>query len=255
MEFVISFNLNRRHLTMTQKVELGITFHKIEMVKAKRRQLAQLKQFREEDTVPSKLKEREEEQGEATEKAAKKVGLGKITFWKGKRIAELAQMDKSAYIAWRDIADGNRSIDAVYQELFHQEKPPTSSRPLRPPLTPKIEGVFQVIVIDPPTFKLEKLKEIINPFDEKNCVLWLWTPFKSLLDAFSLLHHWRFQPQTMLTWVKIKRRSGKWLLNQTEYCILATRGEPSANLTYQSTALIATPGEIAQLRTQRNNYY
>lgn len=41
------------------------------MEKARRRRLSQLKQFREEDTVPSKLKERDEEQGEATEIAAK----------------------------------------------------------------------------------------------------------------------------------------------------------------------------------------
>ena len=238
-EFVISINLNRRHLSIIQKFELGMAIYKIEMEKARRRQLSQLTHAKD-SIVPPDLEERDEEQGEAVEIAAKKVGLGRSTFWKAKRIAEAAQTDKHAYTAWRDIADGNRSIDYVYQKLFHQEKPPTSSPP---PPTPKIDGVFQVIVIDPSTFNLEKLKEIINPFDEKNCVLWLWAPFKSLPDAFSLLHHWRFQPQTMLTWVKTKRGSGKWLHNQTEYCILATRGNPSANLTYQSTALIATPGE------------
>jgi len=189
------------------------------MVKARRRQGTRtdlITNKEEDNNIPPELEESEEEQGEATEIAAKKVGLGKSTFWKAKRIAEAAQTDKRAYTAWRDIADGKRSIDSVYQELFHQEKPPTSS-PSRSHPAPKIEGVFQVIVIDPPTFNLEKLKEIINPFDEKNCVLWLWTPFKSLPDAFSLLHHWRFQPQTMLTWVKNKKSSGKWLLKQTEY--------------------------------------
>ena len=45
------------------------------MEKARRRQLSQLKQFREENTVPSELKERDEEQGEAIEIAAKKAGL------------------------------------------------------------------------------------------------------------------------------------------------------------------------------------
>ena len=246
-EFVISINLNRRHLTLTQRFELGMTIYKIEMVKAGRRQGTRTDLITNKEgvnNIPSNLKESEEEQGEAMEIAAKKVGLGTITFWKAKRIAEAAQIDKHAYTAWRDIADGNRSIDSVYQELFHQEEPPPSALPSRPPIpTPKVEGGFQVIVIDPPTFNLEKLKEVINPFDEKNCVLWLWTPFKSLPDAFSLLHHWRFQPQTMLTWVKNKRRSGKWLLNQTEYCILATRGKPSVNLTFQSTALIATSGK------------
>ena len=80
-EFVISFNLNRRHLTMIQKVELGITIHKIEMEKAKGRQsfhggTAPGKH----KTLPSNLKEVNEEPGEATEIAAKKVGLGKDTL-------------------------------------------------------------------------------------------------------------------------------------------------------------------------------
>ena len=246
MKFVISFNLHRRHLSITQKVELGVTIHKIEMVEAKGRQsfhggTAPGKH----KTLPSNLKEVNEEHGEATEIAAKKVGLGKITFWKGKRIAEAAQTDKHAYRLWRDIADRNRSIDSVYEELFQQEKPPTSSRPPSRPSSsiPKLEGVFQVIVIDLPTLNKEKLKRIDIPFDETNCVLWLWTPFRSLYDVTTLLIHWGFFAQTMLTWVKNKRGSGKWLLNQTEHCILATRGNPAPNSTSQSTAIIASPGE------------
>ena len=244
MKFVISFNLNRRHLTMTQKVELGMTFHIIEMEEAKGRQSFHG------GTAPGKHKslvpnsaQVNEEQGKAIEKAAKKVGLGKDTFRKGKRIAEAAQTDQHAHTLWRAIADGNRSINSVYEELFQQEKPPTSSPPSRPPLAHKIEGVFQVIVIDLPTFNKENLKRTDIPSDETNCVLWLWTPFKSLRDAFKLLIRWGFNVQTMLTWVKNKKSSGKWLLNQTEYCILATIGKPSVNLTYQSTALIASPGE------------
>ena len=242
MKFVISFNLHRRHLSITQKVELGVTIHKIEMVEAKGRQsfhggTAPGKH----KTLPSNLKEVNEEQGEAIEIAAKKVGLGKITFWKGKRIAEAAQTDKHAYRLWRDIADRNRSIDSVYEELFQQEKPPTSSRPpSHPPIPKKIEGVFQVIITD---YNLEKLKRINIPFDETNCVLWVWIPIKSLCEAFEFLHSIGFEPQTVLTWVKNKRGSGKWLLNQTEHCILATRGNPAPNSTSQSTAIIASPGE------------
>ncbi len=247
IEFVIYFNLNRRQLTLTQKVELGLTFHKIEMIKAGERQKATQLAGRNTDNKPifksSVVPNSEppnEEQGKSIEKAAKKVGLGKDTFWKAKRIAEAAQTDKRAYTAWRDIADGNRSINSVYEELFQQEEPPTSCLPpsRTSPLT--LKGVFQVVVIDLPITKLEKLKEIVHCFDEKNCVLWLWISFKFIPDAFELLHHYQFQPQTMLTWIKNKKGSGKWLRNQTELCILATRGKPVANLTYQSTALLAT---------------
>ena len=69
-------------------------------------------------TLPPDLEEVNEEQGEATEIAAKKVGLGKSTFWKAKRIAEAAQTDKRVYRAWRDIAERKRSINNVYQEFL-----------------------------------------------------------------------------------------------------------------------------------------
>jgi hypothetical protein len=236
IEFVISFNLNRRHLTSTQKVELGITILKIEMEKARRRQLSQLTHVKDSIVVPNS-EQREEDQGRAIEIAAKKVGLGKDTLWKGKQILDAADKDPEAYKAWQGLAQGEGSINSVHQDLFHKEE---EGQPIQS--NTKLEGVFQVIVIDP-NYNLEKLKRINFPFDEKNCVLWLWAPFKSLPDAFSLLHHWGFQVQTMLTWVKNKRLSGDWLLNQTEHCILATRGKPSANSTSHSTALIARSSE------------
>lgn len=76
MEFVISFNLTRRHLTMTQKVELAITIFKIETVKAKQRQLSTLpkKGTKGFANVPPNSEGHSEEPGEATEIAAKKVG-------------------------------------------------------------------------------------------------------------------------------------------------------------------------------------
>ena len=240
IEFVISFNLNRRHLTSTQKVELGITILKIEMEKARRRQAIghfNAPQYKDKPVLP-KSEELEEQHGNAIEIAAKKVGLGKDTLWKGKQILDAADKDPEAYKAWQGLAQGEGSINSVHQDLFHKEE---EGQPIQS--NTKLEGVFQVIVIDPPTFNLEKLKRTTIPFDDKKCVLWLWTPFKSLPDAFSLLHHWGFQVQTMLTWVKNKRGSGDWLLNQTEHCILATRGKPSANSTSHSTALIARSSE------------
>ena len=52
----------------------------MEMEKARRRQLSQLKQFREENTVHPISDERDGAQGQAIEIAAKKVGLGKDTL-------------------------------------------------------------------------------------------------------------------------------------------------------------------------------
>ena len=235
-EFVVSFNLDRRHLTSTQKIELAIELLKIEMVKTNQRRIAQLKQFREEKTVTLTSAERDEEQGEAIEIVAKKVGLGKDTLKKGQQILEAAKTDKKFYEAWQDLSHGTGSItiNSVYQELQAKEE---AARVIA---NANVEGVFQVVVVDPPGFKLESLKRMSIPFDEKGCVLWLWTPLTSFCDAFSLILHWGFQLQTILTWVKNKKRPGEWLFNQTEHCLLATKGTPRHSLTFQATVLIAT---------------
>ena len=308
MEFVISFNLHRRHLTMTQKVELGVTIKKMEMEKARRRQIEAGKLFGEKhpkEEVPPILAEAlneeqgeamdiaaekdpevyfdrifengkktyckycykdvhivpgdgiwecvecgaglalldggSEERGEALEIAAKKVGLGKETLRKGEQILDAAKKDPEVYKSWQSLARGDGSISSIHERLIRKKEEEAEQwQPIQ--INPKLEGVFQVIVIDLPTFNLEKLKTTAIPFDKTNCVLWLWTSFKHLCDSLSLLVHWGFNVQTMLTWVKNKRSSGKWLLNQTEYCILAIRGNPIANSTSYSTALVATPG-------------
>ena len=233
-EFVISFNLNRRHLSTIQKVELGLSILKIEMEKARRRQLSQLTHVKD-SVVPLNSEERDEEQGEAIEIVAKKVGLGKDTLWKAKQILDAAEEDEKMAEAWQKLSEGKGSIHSVFQELHPKED--------AFPINSQIEGVFQVVVIDPPRFKIDELKRMSIPFDDKNCVVWLWTPVKSFCDAFSLLHSWGFQVQTMLTWMKNKKRKGDWLRNQTEHCIFATKGTPHVTLDYHSTALIAAPGK------------
>jgi N6-adenosine-specific RNA methylase IME4 len=232
-EFVISFNLNRRHLSMTQKVELGLTILKIEMKKARRRQLAQLKQFREKNTVHPISDGRDEEPGQAIEIAAKRVGLGKDTLWKGQQILEAAVKNKKAYDAWDGLVKGDGTINSIHQKLFHKEEE------WQPIQINTFEGVFQVIVIDLPYRDLDRLNKINFPYDGKNCVLWVWAPIKSLCDTFYLLRYWGFQVQTILTWVKNKRGNGRWLLNQTEHCFLATIGKPIVNPASYSTALFA----------------
>ena len=184
-EFVISFNLNRRHLSTTQKVELGLTILKIEMKKARWRYLATLpkkgnKGFinvhpksdghceergqaiekaakkvglaltiskiemekarrRQEASLPKEgqigfqnvvLKsEPHWERGKAIEIAAKKVGLGKDTLWKGKQILDAAEKKKEAFDAWLDIARGKGSIDSAYQKTFHKEEEEPEEEP------------------------------------------------------------------------------------------------------------------------------
>jgi hypothetical protein len=108
-EFVISFNLNRRHLSTTQKVELGLTILKIEMKKVRWRYLATLPKKGNKGfiNVHPKSDGHCEERGQAIEKAAKKVGLAltisKIEMEKARRrqLSQLKQFREKTFIRFR----------------------------------------------------------------------------------------------------------------------------------------------------------
>ena len=79
-------------------------------------------------------------------------------------------------------------------------------------------------------------------------MLWLWTTNCHLLEgaAFAVLDAWGLNRRTMLTWTKQHLARGHWLRNQTEHCILATRGRPVLTLTNQTTALLAPRGKHSE---------
>lgn len=121
------------------------------------------------------------------------------------------------------------------------------------------DGVFEVIVIDPPwpygnadhynadgfrgtcPYPEESIEELAArkmPAAD-NCILWLWTTHRFMPDAFVLLEAWGFQHKVILTWVKDRMGTGRWLRSQSEFCILAVKGKPTVDLTNQSTVLQA----------------
>ena len=138
-------------------------------------------------------------------------------------------------------------IEAQVQEL-------AAARPCAP------LGLFHVIVIDPPwpygdgvtqsnydpaghrasnpypEMPLEGIADIELPAAD-DCVLWLWTTHRFMRHSFPLLDAWGFTDRQILTWAKDRMGLGRWLRSQTEFCIMATKGEPALNLTDQTTLL------------------
>ena len=118
-------------------------------------------------------------------------------------------------------------------------------------ITPLPEGVFEVIVIDPPwpygTEYNSETRRVASPYPEMsleniknikitaadNCVLWLWTTHRFLRDAFVLLEGWNFEYKVTLVWNKEKLGMGGWLRCQSEFCLLGIKGNPKWNLTNQ----------------------
>jgi N6-adenosine-specific RNA methylase IME4 len=116
-------------------------------------------------------------------------------------------------------------------------------------------GVYEVLVVDPPwpygTNYNAEGRRAANPYPEmsldeigsielpaaESCVLWLWTTHKFMRHSFTLLDKWGFRDVAILTWVKDRMGLGQWLRSQSEFCIMAVKGNPVIHLTNQTTII------------------
>lgn len=127
LDYIISENLHRRHLTIAQLAAIGLLLLKMEEEKAKKRisKLAKL-QPKDEDgkfvekPIGKNLYQLDEEEfgepGRSAVKVAKKVRISHATLSKAKKIEEIAEKDKFIAEKWEDAKKGETSIDAVYQK-------------------------------------------------------------------------------------------------------------------------------------------
>jgi N6-adenosine-specific RNA methylase IME4 len=56
--------------------------------------------------------------------------------------------------------------------------------------------------------------------------LWIWGVNRLLGSAYDVARAWGFTPISLLTWCKNGPGMGYYLRNNTEHCLLATRGKP-----------------------------
>lgn len=186
---------------------------------------------------------------------AKIAGVGRDTFIKAEKVLEKAKPE-----VIQAIKEKRTSINKVYSEIKQQERKADIEQQKKDIATGKAklpEGVFEVIVIDPPwpygteysptgrraanpypEMSLEEIENINLPSAE-NCILWLWTTHKFMRNSFEILDKWGFRDVAILTWVKDRMGLGTWLRSQSEFCIMAVKGTPKVNLTNETTVLNA----------------
>jgi N6-adenosine-specific RNA methylase IME4 len=56
--------------------------------------------------------------------------------------------------------------------------------------------------------------------------LWIWGVNRLLGSAYDVARAWGFTPMTLITWCKRGPGMGYYVRNNTEHCLLATRGKP-----------------------------
>lgn len=79
--------------------------------------------------------------------------------------------------------------------------------------------------VDYPTMTIEEISQIELPLD-KDAVVFLWTTPKFLPLSFAILNSWGLEYKTTLVWDKQKMGMGRFIRNQCEYVLIATKGKP-----------------------------
>ena len=212
--YVVRTNLHRRHLDKGQLAFVALDIEKEYAKQAKENQGA-----RNDIEKPSNLfeiiqKSKEFEPIHSAKKASEEVGVNERYIFDAKNIQskapELAEKIKAGSMT---IPEAKREIkrNEVIQNLEAVETLETKA----------IEGVYDVIVIDPPwpmqkierdvapeqvafeypVMTIEEISEINIPV-ANNCHIFLWTTQKFLPDAFSLLFRWNLKYVCTFVWHK-----------------------------------------------------
>jgi ParB/RepB/Spo0J family partition protein len=235
-------NTHRKDFTLSEAVAIKRALEPIERAQAKERMLA---------GKPSGKFPK----GRALDKVAKVVGKDRKTLARAEAIVDAAESEPEKFHHLLEQMDRTNRVNGVYRR-FKISKQAESIRAEPSPLPGN--GPYRVIYDPPwpyearsedpskrgvrpyPTLSIQQICAVdVASLAHDDCILWLWTTNYYMRFAFDVLGAWKFEPKTILTWVKHKMGCGDWLRGQTEHCILATRGNPTVILTNQTTVLHA----------------
>jgi N6-adenosine-specific RNA methylase IME4 len=236
VEFVLSLNLHRRHLTSSQKAILALSVEPMLAAEAAVRQRAGVR------ADLSQGFDQGSQSGKAAEQAAKLTGTNRQYVADAKRIAE----ERPDLL--EDIRNGETTIPQAVRVLKEDKREAVRAKDR--------ERVVQVtpvdslnphttIVIDPPwdwsdegdqdqfgrarpdyaTMTIAELLEFpVNDLATPDAHLYMWITNRSLPKGFALLNRWGFRYVTMLTWVKPSFGMGNYFRGSTEHVLFGVKG-------------------------------
>jgi N6-adenosine-specific RNA methylase IME4 len=243
-EWMINNQFGRRNLSNYQRSVLALQLEEVFSAKAKEQQVRK----------PESVIQKSEEQKPIVtiKEVAKVANVSHDTIAKVKKIEAVATPEVKA-----QLSTGEISINQVYQEIKKEEKKEERLQKIElikesiEKENKTLEGVFDVIAIDPPweyserggfsseqhdedsnrggvdypTLTVEELKLLKLPAKD-DCVLYLWTTHAFLRDSYNLLDAWGFTYKAVIIWDKEKMGMGRNIRMQCEFCLLAIKGNP-----------------------------
>ena len=211
--------------------------------------------------------------GRTRDKLGAVFGVGGKTYEKAHKVVEAVEAEPALLEGIVPEMDETLNVDAAYKEVkkrlrqadLDRQRAEIAEQPQE-----EWEGLFDVIVIDPPwpygtkydpdgrraanpypEMSLEEIMGIELPAND-DCVLWLWTTHKFMRDSFAILDGWAFREVAIVTWVKGQMGLGAWLRSQSEFCIMAVKGKPKVELTNQTTVV---HGELREHSRKPDEFY
>jgi N6-adenosine-specific RNA methylase IME4 len=78
-----------------------------------------------------------------------------------------------------------------------------------------------------PTMTVSDIADLkVGTLADVDAHLWIWGVNRCLDAAYHCARAWGFEPMSLVTWCKPGPGMGYYLRNNTEHCLLATRGKP-----------------------------
>lgn len=155
------------------------------------------------------------------------------------------------------VKSGEETISGAYSKVKKVERKQHIEQQREDIVSGKLnlpEGLYEVIVIDPPwdygeaggftpdqhdsagnrggvdyaTMSISEIKNIELPATTDS-VIFLWTTHKFLYSSFDILSTWGYDYKATIVWDKEKIGIGRTLRLQCEFCLLGVKGKPLLN--------------------------
>jgi N6-adenosine-specific RNA methylase IME4 len=256
--FVVGLNLNRRHLTSSQKAVITVEMLPFLEAEAKARQGT-----RNDLTSVKKLTDVKQESQRATAEAAKLTGtnrqyvsdakklkkdapeilervkVGTITMQDAKKVAQLSP-EKRAEVFEKVQAGDKKNIDQAVRAEVRQERIEKIVAGNK-----ALEGdkKYNVILADPPwrydhpisdsriienqypTMTLEDICALpVVDITADEAIIFLWATTPMLKKALQVLEAWGFNYASSMVWVKPSIGPGYWVRQRHEFLLVGIKG-------------------------------